>query len=544
MSTLPQSQIDFPIVRPRELSPVQFAAVGTALAVLGVSAIWPAALTLWRMWTADATKSIGMVIPLVSLVLMLRAWRAIGWAAEGTWWGLGLLLPAMAIGWVQERSVILLVISPHWSTVWPPNSLLPLMYASGVVLLLGGVRLYRAALFPILLVWLVNPVPHIFSLWVDLPLQIASAHVARGFAMALGQHLTPDHLRLMFTPEFGMFIAPGCNGIRGSVTMGFIALIAGYVYRFRWYANALTVMGAVLLGYAFNLARLCLLVLYYLVALHFTALENKAEGADYAIGGALFLVATLLLFAVIDRLRDTREPSERKADPERGAALGSTPRASYARLAAMGAIALVSCVWAARASAADHPSTNWSRKGAGFPAQLGDYSLDRTWDETLLDGTVVYNWAQYSPIGGGAPIALGVSSLGWHDPLLCHATRGEHPLWQGQLTITTAKDLAINFSSAFYNDGVTQFIEASTQCSGGSCGEFATKRTHFGFVYSRPDPEALLTVDPKRPIPVLLRTEVLDPTMPADAARQQLTENLRAFLASVSLEELTRPYSH
>src|ERR1039458_6785708 len=106
-----------------------------------------------------------------------------------------------------------------------------------------------------------------------------------------------------------MFIAPGCNGIRGSITMGFIALIAGYVYRFRWYANALVVLGAILLAYVFNLARLCMLVLYYIVALHFPSLQDKAENADYVIGAALFLVATLLLFTVIHRLRDGRNPN-------------------------------------------------------------------------------------------------------------------------------------------------------------------------------------------------------------------------------------------
>ena len=55
----------------------------------------------------------------------------------------------------------------------------------------------------------VIPVPHVFSSAVDLPLQHASATVARAFAHALGQPLTQDKLRLMFTPDFGMFIAPG-----------------------------------------------------------------------------------------------------------------------------------------------------------------------------------------------------------------------------------------------------------------------------------------------------------------------------------------------
>jgi exosortase J len=147
-------------------------------------------------------------------------------------------------------------------------------------------RLYHAALFPILLLCLANPVPSKFSSMVDLPLQHASAHIARAFAMHLGHTLTPDHLRLMFTPDFGMFIAPGCDGMRGSITMGFIALIAGYIYRFRWYATGLVVGAAILLGYVFNLARLCLLVLYYMVALHFTSLQDKAKNADYVIGAA------------------------------------------------------------------------------------------------------------------------------------------------------------------------------------------------------------------------------------------------------------------
>ena len=104
---------------------------------------------------------------------------------------------------------------------------------SGLALLFGGQGLVRAAWFPLALLVAVNPVPHVFNVYVDLPLQRASAHVARAFAMALGQPLSPDKLRLMFTPEFGMFIAPGCNGIRGAVTMGLIALVAGYLYRFK-----------------------------------------------------------------------------------------------------------------------------------------------------------------------------------------------------------------------------------------------------------------------------------------------------------------------
>ena len=61
-------------------------------------------------------------------------------------------------------------------------------------------------------------------------------------------------------------------------------------------------------------------------------------------------------------------------------------------------------------------------------------------------------------------------------------------------------------------------------------------------MYSRPDRASLLSEAPERPIPVLLRVETIDLTLPADAARQRLTVDLRAFLASVKLDDLTRPF--
>jgi exosortase J len=351
----------------------------------------------------------------------------------------------------------------------------------------------------------------------------------------------------MFTPTFGMFIAPGCNGIRGSVTMGFIALIAGYAYRFRWTTSALVVVGAILLGYVFNLARLCSLVLYYIVALHFPSLQNKAEMADYLIGAALFLVATFLLFTVIHRFRNAGNPDalDAASDPH-GDEVPDPPPAQYWRFAAMLGMVLVGGVGIAR-SASTAPATAETaaeEAAARFPQTLGTYTLVRSWTETAPVGPIIYVWAQYASGNGGAPISLGVSPvLGSDSPLICHLIRGEQPAWQGPLTMITFGAAPINFSSALYVDGVTQSLEATTLCTSGVCGEFANQPTHFGFVYVRPDSKYLFNPDPRRPIPVVVRAETNDMTLSAQAARQQLTEELRAFLASVRLDDLTQPYS-
>lgn len=533
----------------RRLSPPQAAGLVAALAVLGLTSIRSTVLFLWDMWTTDALKSIGMLIPVVSLVLILRAWRSLDWEMEGSWWGVAILAVTIAAVHLRDQAILIFVLTPQWNIYIPPHSLVVFGYASGIVLLFGGTRLYRASLFPIVLLWFVNPVPHIFNVFVDLPLQRVSAHVARAFAMALGQPLTHDQMRLMFTPNFGMFIAPGCNGIRGAVTMGFVALVAGYVYRFRWYANAAVVAGAVLLGYLFNFARLCLLVVYYIVALHLPRLQNRAKLADYIIGACLFLIATQLLFTVIRRL-GARSKKERTTVVQREAQQPPVLSLSL-RLATMTLIALFGCFGTARAvmheMAADplRTHTDSSERGA-FPEHLGSYTLVRTWNENLVTGRLLFHWAEYAPSNGeGSHISLGIAPyVGSHDTLICHSARGEDPLWRDQLDMTMVNSKSVSMSGALFNNGAVQVLEASTICSGSHCGEYSSDRRSFGLVYSKPDPYAFISQDPQRPIPILLKAETLDTTLLPEVAQRQLSTDMKAFLLQTDLDALVQPYRH
>jgi exosortase J len=430
-------------------------------------------------------------------------------------------------------------------------------YASGVVLLFGGTRLYRAGLFPLLLLLCVDPVPHIFNVFVDLPLQRISAHVARGFAMALGQPLTSDQLRLMFTPDFGMFIAPGCNGIRGATTMGYIALVAGYLYRFRLRAWALLVAGAILLGYVFNFLRLCVLVLYYLVALKIVWLQDRATNGDYVIGACLFTIAATLLVLAIRKAG--REPgvveSSQLPDPEveaRKAAHDTVAmRTYYLRLAvfvvvtAIGSVAYAMpwarSMWRSITGATERQQTAFTGQ---FPQQLGAYTLSRTWKEQLSTGVVVYEWAEYVRSDNGLRIQLGVSPvLGSHDTTLCHIARGEDAIWQGTVSFPSAGHENESFSASMYNDGVSQFVEASTQCTLAGCGEYTSIHSHFGIIFSLPHADTLLQQpDEARPLPVLLRAETIDVAQPKDQARTMLLGELRSFVGEIDLAQLTAEY--
>ena len=262
---------------------------------------------------------------------------------------------------------------------------------------------------------------------------------------------------------------------------------------------------------------------------------------------SLFLAATVLLFTVIHRLGET--PGRIKPPAlDRSSALAS-PNFFRVRMTAMFLIAIFGCygfahaVASTRAAASTVQAQRDHTNPGQFPSQIGSYKLSRFWDEHLFTGALLYHWADYAPTDGGTHIVLGVAPLlGSHDTLICHSARGDDPLWHDQLTVPTASGKSIGFSAAFFADSAIQYLEATTVCNGSNCGEYSSNRTHFGFVYSKPDPQSLLTQNPLRPIPILFRAETTDTTLPPDEARKQLTTSISAFLSSVNLDTLTRPY--
>ncbi len=489
----------------------------------------------------------GLVVPFVVAGLILRAWRTLGWRVEGTWWGFWLLAGTAALVYVRSQTLFIVTVHKNWLVQIPPLPLVAVLYAMALVLMFGGKPLLRAAWFPVLLMAAVIPVPHVFSNLVDLPLQHASATVARAFAHGLGQRLTEDKLRLMFTPEFGMFIAPGCNGIRGAVTLGLAAVVVGYMYRFRWFVYAPVIAGAVLLGYLFNFVRLCLLVVYYKIALPYVWLQQRAKTADYIIGGALFLTAMFIFFAVANRLR--RDPADTLPEPAQQTPQLLVPaRDTLWRAAAVLALAAVFSVDAVHAHRELLAREALRPRLVAFPEKLGAFTLQRTWTETLVEGTIVYAWGEYGrpadgTPGSGARISFGISPLlGMHDTTTCHMTRGESPEWVGQLNaVTPGGDVTL--AESLFNTGRSLKLEAATVCDAGGCHQYSDSNQHVTVVYNRPHRGNPLAGEGSRPIPVLLKAELADTSVPSAQAGQRLSEDIRGFLAGTNLSAITQPYT-
>ena len=520
-------------------------ALASLCAAAGLLTVWNSTQVLLDIWTHDDLKSMGMVVPLVSYLLILRAWQSLGWETEGSWWGFAVLAASAGLMFLRDQMLLIVTVNKDWLLQLPPLPLVAVVYAAGMVLLFGGTRLLKAAWFPVLFMWAVIPVPETFSRKVDLPLQHASATVARAWAHMLGQPLTQDKLRLMFTPEFGMFIAPGCNGIRGAITLGLAAIVVSYLYRFRWYVYAPVVAGAVLLGYLFNFLRLCLLVIYYTIAVPYPWMQQHGLIADYIIGGCLFVLALAIFFTVADKLRNDPKDVLPAPDVETlQPMLQARPLLlKVGALLAMATIFGADVVHEKRVDAAASASAQVMPK---MPETIGNFTLVRTWDESQF-GVLVYTWGEYAaPAGGdgaaGPHVMMGVSPQTVHDAEVCHIARGEDPTWHGQIVTATAGG-RVELTAAAYNDGRTQKLEASTVCDNGACRQYSETGQHVTIIYARPHRGVPLQSDTTRPIPVLLKVESLDTTSPVSVIEPQLAATLAEFLKGANLPALTSPFS-
>jgi exosortase J len=545
LSTTPENGLGFNGAKPAGGNVLFFSSLALFVAFASVC-LAPVLIDLWNIWTNDPLRSIGMLIVPVGILLTLRVWRQQGWELRGTWWGLLPIVMAFVLSAFRQNLAWYWVAGRLGVNFLPP-SLSLYVYASGVVLLFAGTRVWWKAGFPLALLLLAQPVPNLASRLVDMPLQTLSAHIARSFASLIGFPPTsPQLLKLMFTPDFGMFIAPGCDGLRGAVTLGYVALIVGYLKRVsirRWFSYA---CGAVLLGYLFNLIRLCALVLYYRIAVGRPALENVAKQADYLIGACLFVAATLLFLWVVSRKEDSKIQIDSLSTPPHQAAGTKRQQSKYWKLAAFAGMTLLFVVPAAHAirdyrdnlAASGHLGALTAEQlDALMPKQLGDYKLNRAWQQKVGSANAVES-AVYTA-SGSDEIVLGVWLLPIrhtvHDSM---TIRGEDPEMRASRSFVTARGQAVSFDTAFYSDGISDTLAGNALCSPSSCSlSHYENGLHMTFIESMDS-----AMRGMRAVPIYFRIETPHADAPEDSSYKALSAEAQRFLGGVDLAKLSRTF--
>ena len=518
--------------------PIPIVAVLVPLASFALLPVWAAG---WRLWSSDPLRSIGALFPLLSLLGVLAAWRRLGWETRGSAWGLPLLLFGVASASLFSAPMLLVFFFGTRVRLLHPGMAL-FAYGAGCALWFGGVPLLRRALAPLALLLLIDPVPHVFNRLLDLPLQTLSAHTARAFAHAVGLQPTGQQLQMMFTPTFGMFIVPGCNGVRGAITLGYLALIFGYVRHLPWRVLTWFTLAAVLAGYLLNLLRLCVLVLYYRAGVGWPSIRPYGTQVDYAIGVTVFLLATLGVGVLIGLYQHRHSPAEEAAVPL------AARRSVRARALVLANVALVFFIPQARSVAGSFraPLTAEAALRA-LPKTVGNYALTRTWEERDATGSLMFVFGDYvRAIDAAHPVATHLAFGVYlasedHYVFLSRLTQGVAPDYQGSMQAATRNGQPATLVTSLYRTPNLLTMDAETSCreefcsanlaAGGATG------TTTGLLHPR---IADLFVAPAgRRVPILLRRRWQAGTsLPEPVLRGQFTNSVQEFLSALNLQPL------
>lgn len=519
------------------VEPGVFAVGVSVLVVVGSAALLPLWLFIFRVWATDPLRSIGAVFPLFALAGVLMRWRETGWS-QGTFWGVPVILIAIPMARLVSYSFLDLSVGGGlWGLLHGGFALF--IYGVGAALLFGGWRLLRAALAPLCLLLAINPVPHAFNTVADLPLQQLSAGAARGFAHLIGLQPTGEQLRMMFAPNFGMLIVPGCNGVRGSVTLAYLTLIFGYTRRLRPWRLAGVSLAALLFGYVLNWLRLCLLVIYYRVGLTFESIQKHGVGVDYAIGCTLFLLATAAIGLAVRGL----EPAAGEFSPS-GQAKPSGKIALNAGLVGRCLCLLVPTLlfaapelYALAAIPRMRPAE--AEVAALFPAQAGPYRLIRTYAERDGDNGIAQGLADYAD-DRGHRLTLGLwLASGEHMVSSSRLVHGQRPEWTGSFDTRSRLGQPVRFAAGYYDDGVTRVLDADADCSLAGCADVVTGDGHRSLLFRTPPLRELALPDTGKRLPILLEREwPANDSTPSDERRREFEADARLFTGQLDIQHL------
>jgi exosortase len=172
-----------------------------------------------EQWWTDEDMSHGFLVPIVILWIVLRErgqWRAL--QAEPNRWGFAFLVLAACLQFAGALGVGLFA-----------SSLAFLLSVVGAVLCLGGFVWLRALAFPLGLAIFMLPKLAVLYNQVTLPLQLLASRLAAGILTSAGIGVMREG-NILDVGGHRVAVVEACNGIRYLLSLGFMAMVFGYLF--------------------------------------------------------------------------------------------------------------------------------------------------------------------------------------------------------------------------------------------------------------------------------------------------------------------------
>ena len=245
-----------------------------------------------------------ILIPMVSLYLIFTRWREI-FQNNGTSFIPGSIFIVVGVG--------LYFVGGEFVMRLDQNDFLSVMTFAAVLCWIGGFILfyglesYRLALFPLLFLFFMVPVPGFLMERIILLLQIFSTEVSYGIFKLTGVPIFREGFTFHL-PGLSVEVAKQCGGIRSSLVLFIVSVLAGHLFlmsRKRKFYLSLWVLPITIVKNAIRIVTLTLLGVYVDPRILDSTLHQRG-------GIPFFIVALSLLGVVLWFLRrfESREASK------------------------------------------------------------------------------------------------------------------------------------------------------------------------------------------------------------------------------------------
>jgi exosortase len=269
----------------------------TWFSLLLVVANFPILKHLVEQWAGDEDVGHGFFVPIVAgFIAWQRRDEILSLELKPSWWGAAVMLWGVLQGFLGILSAELFL---QRTSV--------LISLVGILLLIGGPRLIRVLLFPLLLLPFMIPIPAVIYSQLTFPLQLFASQVAESTLTLLNIPVYRDG-NILHLASQDLSVAEACSGIRSLLSLTFLSLVYAYFFDRKVWMRWALLLGSIPLCILANSARVTLTGVL-------SEVDTKlAQGFFHeAEGWIIFIVDLILLVALhlaINRVYKWRKGGE------------------------------------------------------------------------------------------------------------------------------------------------------------------------------------------------------------------------------------------
>jgi exosortase A len=241
-----------------------------------ISTYLPVISSLVRTWAASDDNSHGFaILPLALYILWQKRVSLHKETVRGSWIGLFIATGALLVYIVAKKG--------EMQTI---ASLSMLFFLWGGVIFLFGFAIFKACLFPLLILFFMIPVPAQFIAALTMPLQLIVSKTSVGLASLVGIPIYREG-NVIQLPQGTFEVVQACSGLRSIMTLLTLGAVMAYFTLRSNPLRSILFLLAIPIAIAVNILRVFVLVAVF----YFLSIDLSKGTLHTIMGLAIFFIA-------------------------------------------------------------------------------------------------------------------------------------------------------------------------------------------------------------------------------------------------------------